>query len=85
MLKTKIMYKIKINVYLKENILDPQGKAVGNALHQLGFQEVSSVRIGKYIELLSSDVDEARIKEMCRQLLVNDVMENMDYTIEKMN
>ena len=78
------MYKIKINVYLKENILDPQGKAVGNALQQLGFNEVNAVRIGKYIEVLSDTADELRVKDMCRQLLVNDVMEDVAFTIEKL-
>lgn len=79
------MFKIKINVYLKENILDPQGKAVNNALHQLGFDHVSSVRVGKYIEIISHDADhlENKVKEMCRQLLVNDVMEDVHFTIEK--
>ena len=80
------MYTIKINVYLKDNILDPQGKAVGNALHQLGFSEVSSVRIGKYIEIRCNETEptEDLIKNMCRQLLVNDVMEDADFTIEKL-
>ena len=79
------MYKVKVNVYLKENILDPQGKAVGNALHQLGFTETQSVRIGKYVQLILDDVTdiENRVKKMCKQLLVNDVMEDMEFTIEK--
>jgi phosphoribosylformylglycinamidine synthase len=79
------MYKVKVNVYLKENILDPQGKAVGNALHQLGFAETQSVRIGKYVQLILDDVTdvENRVKQMCKQLLVNDVMEDMEFTIEK--
>lgn len=79
------MYKVKVNVYLRENILDPQGKAVNNALHQLGFAEVQNVRVGKCIQLLVEDdaAIEQRVKEMCRQLLVNDVMEEMDFSIEK--
>ncbi len=81
------MYKVKVNVYLKENILDPQGKAVGNALHQLGFVETKSVRIGKHVQLILDDVHdiENRVKQMCKQLLVNDVMEDMEFTIEKMH
>jgi phosphoribosylformylglycinamidine synthase PurS subunit len=81
------MYKVKVNVYLKENILDPQGKAVSNALHQLGFAEVQSVRVGKHIQLLLDDVTdlENRVKSMCSQLLVNEVMEDMEFSIEKIN
>lgn len=81
------MYKVKVNVYLKENILDPQGKAVSNALHQLGFAEVQSVRVGKHIQLLLDDVTdlESRVKSMCSQLLVNEVMEDMELSIEKIN
>lgn len=81
------MYKVKVNVYLKENILDPQGKAVGNALHQLGFAETKSVRIGKHVQLILEDVQdiENRVKQMCKQLLVNDVMEDVEFTIEKMH
>jgi phosphoribosylformylglycinamidine synthase PurS subunit len=81
------MYKVKVNIYLKENILDPQGKAVNHALQQLGFSEVESVRVGKHVQLLLSDVDdlENRVKSMCSQLLVNEVMEDMDFSIEKIN
>ena len=43
--------KAKIHVTLKQGVLDPQGKAVENALSALGFGGVSGVRQGKYIEL----------------------------------
>jgi phosphoribosylformylglycinamidine synthase subunit PurS len=78
------MYKIKVHVYLKENILDPQGKAVTNALHQLGFNEVQTVRVGKYFQLFTDNVEdlEGRIKSMCQKLLVNEVIEDVDFTIE---
>ncbi len=81
------MYKIKINVYLRENILDPQGKAVNTALHQLGYNEVKTVRIGKFIELIIDDVNEieVRIKSMCEQLLINMIIEDYSYTTEKLN
>ena len=77
------MYNIDIQVYLKENILDPQGKAVNQALQQLGFTEVKSVRVGKFIRLQTEEntnLDE-RIKAMCSKLLVNEVVEDMSYTI----
>lgn len=76
--------KAAVCVTIKQNVLDPQGKAVQNALQSLGFAEVSQVRIGKYIELEldTSDVAaaEVRVKEICEKLLANPVVE--DYRIE---
>jgi phosphoribosylformylglycinamidine synthase len=72
-----------VNVFLKEGVLDPQGKAAHHALESLGFEGVKDVRIGKQI-VLQLDVDkskaEAEVKEMCETLLANTVIE--DYTIE---
>jgi phosphoribosylformylglycinamidine synthase len=73
-----------VNVFLKEGVLDPQGKAAHHALDSLGFEGVADVRIGKQI-VLQLDTDdrakaEAEVKEMCETLLANTVIE--DYTIE---
>jgi phosphoribosylformylglycinamidine synthase len=73
-----------VNVFLKEGVLDPQGKAAHHALESLGFEGVKDVRIGKQI-VLQLDTDdrakaEAEVKEMCETLLANTVIE--DYTIE---
>ena len=76
--------KAKINIYLKSGILDPQGKAVMNAIEHLGYGGVENVRIGKYIEMESDPKDPKKNKknadEICRKLLSNPIMEN--YTIE---
>ena len=76
--------KARIHVRLKSGVLDPQGKAIGNALHSLGFEGVGEVRQGKLIELDLADTDPAaartRVEAMCRQLLANPVIE--DYAIE---
>ena len=76
--------KARVHVSLKPGVLDPQSKAIGNALKTLGFTGVGEVRQGKLIELELSDADPAaartRVEEMCRQLLANPVIEN--YTIE---
>jgi phosphoribosylformylglycinamidine synthase len=76
--------KARVHITLKHGVLDPQGKAIGNALHRLGFAEVGEVRQGKFIELElgGSDVETARgrLDEMCRRLLANTVIEN--YSIE---
>ena len=76
--------KAFVRVKLKEGVLDPQGKAIGNALAGLGFTGIGEVRQGKLIELELSETDLARARErveaMCRELLANPVIE--DYTIE---
>jgi phosphoribosylformylglycinamidine synthase PurS subunit len=76
--------KARVTVTLKAGVLDPQGKAIGNALHGLGFGEVGEVRAGKLIELELDAADpaaaRARVEEMCRRLLANTVIE--DYAIE---
>jgi phosphoribosylformylglycinamidine synthase PurS subunit len=76
--------KARVHVRLKAGVLDPQGKAIGNALHSLGFEGVGEVRQGKLIELELADTDPAaarsRVEAMCRQLLANPVIE--DYAIE---
>jgi len=76
--------KARVHVSLKPGVLDPQGKAIGDALKTLGFTGVGEVRQGKLIQLELSDADPAaartRVEEMCRQLLANPVIEN--YTIE---
>lgn len=59
----------------KPDILDPQGKAVGNALRDLGYDEVQDVRVGKYITLelkpRPGEDPRQRLEEMCRRLLAN--------------
>lgn len=73
-----------VNVFLKDGVLDPQGKAAHHALDSLGFDGVSDVRIGKQIIIQLDTEDkakaEAEVKEMCETLLANTVIE--DYTIE---
>ena len=76
--------KARIRITLKNGVLDPQGKAIGNALDGLGFPGIGEVRQGKYIEMELSRTDpgEARaaIAEMCEKLLANTVIE--DYEID---
>jgi phosphoribosylformylglycinamidine synthase len=78
------MMKAKVHVTLKNGVLDPQGKAVENALGTLGFDGVAGARIGKYIELDLTETDaakaEAQVTEMCEKLLANTVIEN--YRVE---
>jgi phosphoribosylformylglycinamidine synthase len=76
--------KAIVKVKLKSGILDPQGKAVNNALHHLGYTEIQNVRIGKLIELevegKNGEDIQNRIQEASHKLLANPVIE--DYEIE---
>jgi phosphoribosylformylglycinamidine synthase PurS subunit len=76
--------KARVEIRLKPGVLDPQGKAIGNALAQLGFAGVGEVRQGKLIEIELADTDlaaaRARVEAMCRDLLANPVIET--YAIE---
>ena len=76
--------KARVHVTLKNDVLDPQGKAVAQALNRLGFGGVDQVRQGKFIEidLAETDRDKAQkaVEAMCENLLANTVIEN--YAIE---
>lgn len=76
--------KIRVNVMLKEGVLDPQGKAIGHALEVLGFANVGEVRVGKTMELeIATDDREkalAQGESMARELLANLVIE--DFAVE---
>lgn len=76
--------KIRVHITLKNGILDPQGKAISNALIALGFDGINSIRQGKFIELDIAETDQAQARDsvdsMCRKLLANTVIE--DYRID---
>ena len=73
------MSRVVVDVMLKPEILDPQGQAVANALPRLGVTDVSSVRIGRRIEIEfagAADLDTAR--EIADKLLANPVIEDFE-------
>jgi phosphoribosylformylglycinamidine synthase PurS subunit len=76
--------KARVFVTLKNGVLDPQGKAIGHALNNLGFSSVGEVRQGKMIEIEMAEKDEAKarasLREMCEKLLANTIIEK--YEIE---
>ncbi len=74
--------KARVFITLKNDVLDPQEKAIGHALNGLSFSSVSEVRQGKVIdlELTETDAAKASLKEMCEKLLANTVIEK--YEIE---
>ncbi|AGZ81803.1 phosphoribosylformylglycinamidine synthase subunit PurS [Campylobacter fetus] len=74
--------KVTINVFLKNGVLDPAGKATKHALSSLGFNGINDARIGKQIILnLDDKTSDEDIKKMCEELLANTVIE--DYEIIK--
>lgn len=80
------MKKVNVYVTLRESVVDPQGTAAKKALQNMGYEEVQNVRVGKLIELEldgeTADL-EARVDAMCKELLVNRVIEDYRFEIEE--
>ncbi len=72
--------KFSVTVTLKKDVLDPQGKVVQNTLINLGMNNLSNIRQGKYFEIEVNEKDQAKaekyVDEMCKKLLANLVIEN---------
>jgi phosphoribosylformylglycinamidine synthase len=75
--------RVVVDVMLKPEILDPQGQAVANALPRLGVTDVSSVRIGRRIEIeFVGEPDLATAREIADKLLANPVIEDFAIHLE---
>ncbi|MDA0656298.1 MAG: phosphoribosylformylglycinamidine synthase subunit PurS [Proteobacteria bacterium] len=78
--------KARVQVMLKNGVLDPQGKAIEHALAALGFKGVDEVRLGKVIELEVAETDAAKARvqltDMCEKLLANTVIERYEIHLE---
>ena len=76
--------KVTVEITRRAEIADPQGTTIQRALHDLGHNEVMSVRVDRviHLELQNDDPDAARVQaeEMCRQVLANPVLE--DFTVK---
>ena len=81
------VFLARINVSLKPTVNDPQGIAIQQGLHSLGFQTVDKVRAGKRIEVHLQESDRARVEaqvnEMCQRLLANTVIERYEFELEE--
>ena len=77
--------KAQIFVTLKKSVLDPQGSTIERSLKQMGYADLASVRIGKFIELEMNTDDkekaETQIDEMCKKLFVNPNIEEYRFDI----
>jgi phosphoribosylformylglycinamidine synthase len=82
-------YIAHIHVLPQDALLDPQGKAVGTALHNLGFAQIEDVRVGKHIRLkINADnraAAETAAEEACTKLLTNPIMEQFSYVVHEAN
>ena len=77
--------KFAVTVTLKKDVLDPQGKVVGQTLKNMGIKNLNQIRQGKYFEIDLSEKDfikaKTQVKEMCEKLLANKIIE--DFKINK--
>ena len=75
--------KFEVFVTLKKDVLDPQGKAVENALMNVGLNSVQSVRQGKYFTIEVNEKDEKKASETvrlsCEKLLANQTIEDFKF------
>ena len=80
-------YKASIDIMPLKSLLDPQGKTVGSAMNNVGFSEVSNVRIGKHISLEieseNEDIAKKKIDEVCKKILCNQIMESYTFKLEE--
>lgn len=81
-------YEVEVRIWLKPSVFDPQGHAVEQALHTIGYDEASDLRIGKYMHMTVRAADESsarvRIEEMCENVLSNPVMETYAYQVKEL-
>jgi phosphoribosylformylglycinamidine synthase subunit PurS len=80
--------KAHVYVTLQTSVLDPQGQTIQNALHKIGFAEVTAVRQGKYFALsladgLGADAARALVERIAREVLTNPVIEEFTCRIEE--
>ena len=77
--------KFAVTVTLKKDVLDPQGKVVGQTLKNMGIKNLNQIRQGKFFEIEINEKDSAiaedQVKQMCEKLLVNLIIE--DFKIKK--
>lgn len=78
-------FKAAIKITLRKGILDVQGKAVENGLHSIEFDQISNVRIGRYVNLdvKADDQDDAKsiVTSACKKLIANPIIEDFEIEI----
>ncbi len=80
-------FRLEIRVTPRPGLLDPEGKAIQNALHSLDYEQVREVRVGKvlYLDVEAESSEEARkgADAMCRRLLANPVTEDFEIEVQE--
>jgi phosphoribosylformylglycinamidine synthase subunit PurS len=75
-------YRVAVHIVPRRGLLDPQGKAVADALHTLGFSTVRDVHVGRHIVVEMDAADtasaEGSTRDMCQRLLANPVIEDFE-------
>ena len=79
--------RARVYVSLKKSVLDPQGKTIHHSLQNIGFQQITEVRQGKFFEIefaaeLTREEVQAEVEEIARDVLTNPVIEEFSYRIE---
>jgi phosphoribosylformylglycinamidine synthase len=75
-------FRVALHIVPRRGLLDPQGKAVADALHTLGFKSVTDVHVGRHVvvELTAGSASDAEknARAMCERLLANPVTEDFE-------
>ena len=83
------MYLARVYIRLRPTVSDPQGRTIRGGLHQLGFDGVSSVRAGKYMEItLEAESESAaseQLRQMCDRLLASPVIEDYRFDLQHLD
>lgn len=79
--------RARVYVILKKSVLDPQGKTIHHSLQNIGFQQITEVRQGKFFEIdfaseLTREEVQAEVEKIARDVLTNPVIEEFSYRIE---
>ena len=78
-------FQVEIDIMPQAALLDPQGKTVEQGLHQIGFDSIENVRVGKHVTLsIDAESEEDAVKKVedaCKKVLTNPVMEQYEYQI----
>ena len=81
-------FEVKVFIRLRPSVLDPAGEAIKSASSKLGVEGITSIRIGKMIEVKIEANQEENVKEkidlLCDRLFANTVIEDYEYSIKKL-
>jgi phosphoribosylformylglycinamidine synthase len=83
----EVLYKVRIEVWLRENLVDTEGKMTEEALNDLGYK-VHSTRVGKVYEFIIKAKEneiEQLINEICTKLLANPIKDKYFYEVKRVN